>query len=72
MILLCCPISFEKGKTRIVNEFVSMEGVEGAIAEFQHRRQGYYEGLKTFAAFGRGWTRRVTETTELALNMTET
>ena len=55
-----------------VNEFVSMEGVEGAIAEFQHRRQGYYEGLKTFATFGRGWTRRVTETTELALNMTET
>ena len=49
-----------------------MEGVEGAIAEFQHRRQGYYEGLKTFATFGRGWTRRVTETTELALNMTET
>jgi len=52
-----------------VNEFVSMEGVEGAIAEFQHRRQGYYEGLKTFATFGRGWTRRVTETTELALKM---
>lgn len=52
-----------------VNEFVSMEGVEGAIAEFQHRRQGYYEGLKTFSTFGRGWTRRVTETTELALKM---
>lgn len=52
-----------------VNEFVSMEGVDGAIGEFQHRRQGYYEGLKTFATFGRGWTRRVTETTELALKM---
>lgn len=52
-----------------VNEFVSMEGVDGAIAEFQHRRQGYYEGLKTFATFGRGWTRRVTETTQLAIEM---
>ena len=52
-----------------VNEFVSIEGVDGAIAEFQHRRQGYYEGLKTFATFGRGWTRRVTETTQLAIEM---
>jgi len=52
-----------------VNEFVSIEGVDGAIAEFQHRRQGYYEGLKTFATFGRGWTRRVTETTQLAIKM---
>ena len=52
-----------------VKEFVSMEGVGGAIAEFQHRRQGYYEGLKTFGTFGRGWTRRVTETTQLALEM---
>ena len=40
-----------------------------AIAEYQHRRQTYYEGLKHFGTFGRGWTRRVTETTEAAMNM---
>ena len=39
------------------------------IKEYQKRRQGYYESLSTFETFGRGWTRRTTETTEAALNM---
>ena len=33
------------------------------------KRQKYYEKLSTFDTFGRGWTRRVDETTELALSM---
>ena len=52
-----------------VREFVEMEGVQGAVEEYQKRRQGYYEQLKTFETFGRGWTRRVDETTELAKTM---
>lgn len=52
-----------------VNDYCDEHGVDHAIGEYQHKRQGYYEGLKHFATFGRGWTRRVTETTEEALNM---
>ena len=52
-----------------VNDYCDKHGVDHAIGEYQHKRQGYYEGLKHFATFGRGWTRRVTETTEEALNM---
>lgn len=43
------------------------EGVKGAIEEYQRRRQAYYEELSTFDTFGRGWTRRVEETTQEAL-----
>jgi len=46
-----------------------MEGLEGTIEEYQRRRQGYYESLSTFETFGRGWTRRVDETTQLALDL---
>ena len=42
---------------------------EETIKEFQEDRQDYYEKLSTFKTFGRGWTRRVDETTELALSM---
>ena len=52
-----------------VNEYVKKHGTEKAIKDFQEARQGYYERLKTFETFGRGWTRRVTETTESALKM---
>ena len=52
-----------------VAEYLEHNSVETAIVEYQHRRQGYYEALKTFGTFGRGWTRRVTETTNLALKM---
>jgi len=54
---------------RKVTEFVNMESVEGIISEYQARRQAYYESLKTFDTFGRGWTRRVTETTDSAMSM---
>ena len=54
---------------RAVHAYVQIEGLEYAIGEYQHKRQGYYEGLKHFATFGRGWTRRVSETTALAFEM---
>ena len=54
---------------RAVHAYVQIEGLEHAIGEYQHKRQGYYEGLKHFSTFGRGWTRRVTETTALAFEM---
>ena len=39
----------------------------GGVRNYQSLRQKYYEKLKTFKTFGRGWTRRVTETTVSAL-----
>jgi lysozyme family protein len=35
------------------------------------QRQTFYESLKTFETFGRGWTRRNKETLEQALRMIE-
>jgi len=54
---------------KCVNEYVEEHGLEETIKSYQESRQGYYESLSTFETFGRGWTRRVEETTELALGM---
>tara|TARA_E500000081_G_C6117016_1_gene345790 strand:- start:577 stop:1101 length:525 start_codon:yes stop_codon:yes gene_type:complete len=43
--------------------------VAQVIKDYQEKRQSYYEGLSTFATFGKGWTRRVEETTEEALKI---
>ena len=43
--------------------------LEKCIKDYQGERQKYYEKLSTFDTFGKGWTRRVDETTELALKM---
>jgi lysozyme family protein len=55
---------------RSVHAYVQIEGLAAAIDKYQEDRQSYYESLKHFDTFGRGWTRRVTETTELAHSMT--
>ena len=52
-----------------LKEYVDENGIEKCIKDYQSERQKYYEKLSTFATFGRGWTRRVDETTELALSM---
>lgn len=39
------------------------------IEKYCARRQAFYERLSTFSTFGKGWTRRVNETRETALNM---
>ena len=54
---------------RALANYVESEGVEAAIKNYQAERQSYYESLSTFETFGRGWTRRVKETTESALEM---
>ena len=54
---------------RALDAYVDANGIEGAIKNFQEARQKYYESLSTFDTFGKGWTRRNTETTELALSM---
>lgn len=54
---------------RQVDLYVEKNGVEETIKQYQEARQSYYESLKTFETFGRGWTRRNTETTEMALKM---
>ena len=41
------------------------------IEQFGKIRQEFYESLKTFDTFGKGWTRRNKETTEKALIMVE-
>ena len=51
-----------------VNAYIKEHGVENAIKNYQSERQAYYERLKHFSTFGKGWTRRVTETTETALS----
>ena len=54
---------------RALGNYIEEVGTAGAIKNFQSKRQEYYESLSTFETFGRGWTRRVDETTEAALGM---
>ena len=54
---------------RQVNEYIEVNGLQATIQTYQTNRQRYYEKLKTFETFGRGWTRRVKETTAEALKM---
>ena len=42
---------------------------EKIIQSVYHTRQKFYENLKTFKTFGKGWTRRNKETLETALAM---
>ena len=51
---------------RAVNAYVQVEGLASAIDTYQSDRQKYYESLSTFETFGRGWSRRVVETTSSA------
>tara|TARA_A100001011_G_scaffold289004_1_gene300118 strand:- start:953 stop:1477 length:525 start_codon:yes stop_codon:yes gene_type:complete len=54
---------------KTLDAYVSKHGVKETIKNYQAERQKYYESLSTFGTFGRGWTRRVNETTEMALSM---
>ena len=56
---------------KALDSYIQTNGVENTIKSYQADRQKFYEGLDTFATFGRGWTRRVEETTEMALAMTK-
>ena len=52
-----------------LDEYLTRTSVEKAITDYQAVRQDYYESLSTFDTFGKGWTRRVQETTKMALGM---
>tara|TARA_E500000318_G_scaffold105836_1_gene113192 strand:- start:5 stop:517 length:513 start_codon:yes stop_codon:yes gene_type:complete len=54
---------------KALDSYVDGHGVQTTIENYQAERQKYYESLSTFDTFGKGWTRRVTETTELAVSM---
>ena len=54
---------------KAVDAYVEENGLQTTIENYQANRQGYYEKLKTFETFGRGWTRRVEETTSSAIEM---
>lgn len=49
--------------------YVKTHGLREAIMRYQNARDGYYQKLKTFPTFGRGWLRRVAEVTTEALTM---
>ena len=53
-----------------LEEYIRENGEHEAVNKYQEMRQKYYENLSTFATFGKGWTRRVQETTKLALDLT--
>ena len=50
---------------------IGTQNTQYVIEEFGKIRQEFYESLKTFDTFGKGWTRRNKETTEKALEMIE-
>ena len=54
---------------KALGNYVEENGLEQTIKNYQEARQEYYESLSTFETFGRGWTRRVNETTQLAVEM---
>ena len=54
---------------KALDEYVNENGIDNAIETYQNSRQEYYESLSTFDTFGKGWTRRVKETTESAYTM---
>lgn len=52
-------------------ELVAGQDTKYMIEKFKEVRQSFYEGLNHFDTFGRGWTRRNDEATEVALKMVE-
>ena len=54
---------------KCINDHVEQYGVSTTIDQYQSERHNYYQSLSTFETFGRGWTKRVIETTRLALEM---
>lgn len=52
-----------------VRKYVTEHDVPHAINRYQDLRMGYYQKLKHFRTFGRGWTRRVKEVTAAALRV---
>jgi len=54
---------------RILDEYIDEHGIEETIRNYTEVRQNFYESLKTFGTFGKGWTRRNKETCEASIDM---
>ena len=54
---------------KTLDQYIEQEGLKSAITEYHDIRQSFYESLKTFSTFGKGWTRRNKETLEKAISM---
>ena len=54
---------------KAVFNYIEEVGLKQLIEEYQSGRQSYYESLEIFETFGKGWTRRVDETTEAAISL---
>tara|TARA_B100001939_G_C16937739_1_gene616885 strand:+ start:1503 stop:2018 length:516 start_codon:yes stop_codon:yes gene_type:complete len=54
---------------KALENYINEHGLDNTIEKYQRNRQGYYESLSHFDTFGRGWTRRVEETTNDAYKM---
>lgn len=52
-----------------LNDYMAENHINLVIEQYQKARQSYYESLSTFETFGKGWTRRVDETTAAALRI---
>jgi len=50
-------------------QLVAEHNPQEMIEKMHDKRQGFYEGLKTFDTFGKGWSRRNLETREKALEL---
>ena len=50
-------------------ELISASNITTLIAKFSEARRHYYESLKTFPIFGKGWLARVDREEQEALNM---
>ena len=50
-------------------EYMQTNDIKDTIKKYQDTRLDYYKQLKTFGTFGRGWTRRVEETTQMAMKL---
>ena len=54
---------------RCLDEYIDEHGMENTIRNYTEVRQNFYESLKTFGTFGKGWTRRNKETCEASIEM---
>lgn len=56
---------------KAIDALVKKDGLKETIQAYQDKRQAYYESLDNFKVFGRGWTVRVNDCTEYALDMAD-
>jgi lysozyme family protein len=52
-----------------IRDRVEAKDPKEVVKDMHNQRQAFYERLKTFKTFGKGWTRRNKETLETALEM---